>query len=161
MTGFRRTASTDLFWRAFCNAAGVEAGYDVAAFGDTRAMADELADLVVAGQKRATAGLLRDFGPNGEPMPVVGGYVVLIDGEARPRAVWRTTDVRTGPLVSVDHQFAWDEGEGDRTRDWWLSAHRDFFGRQAGLQGFEMHDEIDTVFERFEVLWPPVIADRP
>jgi hypothetical protein len=25
--------------------------------------------------------------------------------------------------------------------------------------GFQMHDEIETVFERFTVVWPPEIAD--
>ena len=34
-----------------------------------------------------------------------------------------TTDVRVGPLGSVDEEFAWDEGEGDRTRDDWLRMH--------------------------------------
>jgi uncharacterized protein YhfF len=90
---------------------------------------------------------------------VVGGYVVLLDGAERPRAIWRTTEVRIGPLSSVDERFAWDEGEGERTREWWLSAHRRFFGRLAAAQGFRMHDEIETMFERFEVVWPPEIAD--
>ena len=85
---------------------------------------------------------------------------MLVDGEHRPRAIWRTTDIRIGPLSSVDEQFAWDEGEGDRTRDWWLAAHRRFFARVAAARGFDMHDAIETVFERFEVLWPPEIADK-
>ncbi|HEV7634857.1 MAG TPA: ASCH domain-containing protein [Bradyrhizobium sp.] len=90
-------------------------------------MATELAELVVAGGKRATAGLARQFGPHGEPPPAVGGYVVLLDGADRPRAIWRTTGLRAGPLNSVDERFAWDEGEGERTREWWLAAHRRFF----------------------------------
>ena len=59
----------------------------------------------------------------------------------------------------MDERFARDEGEGERTREWWLSAHRRFFGRRAAAQGFVMHDEIETVFERFEIVWPPAIAD--
>ena len=133
--------------------------YDIVAFGAGAEMATELAELVVAGIKRATAGLARQFGPDGEPPPVVGGYVVLLDGADRPRAIWRTTEVRIGPLNSVDERFAWDEGEGERTREWWLSAHRRFFGRRAAAQGFQIHDEIETVFERFEIVWPPEIAD--
>ena len=155
-----RSALTDEFWRAYREAAGLQRDdYDVVAFGDDAEMATELAELVVAGIKRATAGLVRQFGPDGEPPPVVGGYVVLLDGAERPRAVWRTIEVRIGPLSSVDERFAWDEGEGERTRDWWLSAHRRFFGRWATAQGFRMHDEIETMFERFEVVWPPEIAD--
>ena len=59
----------------------------------------------------------------------------------------------------MDEHFAWDEGEGERTREWWLAAHRRFFGRCAEAQGFQMHDEIETVFERFAVVWPAEIAD--
>jgi uncharacterized protein YhfF len=160
VSGAQKTVSTDRFWRSFCESAGVQADdYDVVSFGDSAAMATELADLVVAGRKRATAGLLRDFRPDGEPLPVVGGYAVLIDGEGRPRAVWRTTQVRIGPLASVDQPFAWDEGEGERTRDWWLAAHRAYFERLARAQGLDMHDEIETVFERFEVVWPSADDD--
>jgi uncharacterized protein YhfF len=155
-----RSAPTDEFWRAYRNASGLRHDdYDVAAFGDGPKMATELAELTVAGIKRATAGLVRQFGPDGEPPPVVGGYVVLLDGANCPRAIWRTTEVRVGPLNSVDERFAWDEGEGERTREWWLSAHRRFFGRRAAAQGFQMHDEIETMFERFEIVWPPQIAD--
>ena len=155
-----RSALTSEFWRTYREAAGLHHDdYDVVTFGDSAAMATELAELVVAGIKRATAGLVRQFGPDGEPPPVVGGYVVLLDGADRPRAVWRTIEVRIGPLNSVNERFAWDEGEGERTRDWWLSAHRRFFGRRAAAQGFRMHDQIETMFERFEIVWPPETAD--
>lgn len=160
MAGGARSSLTDEFWRGYRKAAGLHHDdYDVVAFGDRPEMASELAELTVAGIKRATAGLVRQFGPDGEAPPVAGGYVVLLDGANRPRAIWRTTEIRIGPLNSVDERFAWDEGEGERTRDWWLAAHRRFFGRRAAAEGFVMHDEIETVFERFEVVWPAEIAD--
>lgn len=52
-----------------------------------------------------------------------------------------------------------DEGEGDRTRDWWLDAHRRYFARQASRERIELDDEILTVFERFEIVWPLDVAD--
>ena len=90
----------------------------------------------------------------------VGDYVVVVDGAGTPRCIWRSTDIEIKPLISVDDQFAWDEGEGDRSRDWWLDAHRWFFQRQAEREGFSMHDDIETVFERFEIVWPLSVADR-
>jgi uncharacterized protein YhfF len=161
MAGGTRSALTDQFWHQYRAAAGLHHDdYDVVAFGDGPGMATELAELTVAGIKRATAGLVRQFGSSGEPPPIPGGYVVLLDGAGQPRAIWRTTEVRIGPLNSVDERFAWDEGEGDRTHEWWLSAHRRFFGRYAEAHGFHMHDEIETVFERFTVVWPAEIADK-
>ena len=66
---------------------------------------------------------------------------------------------RTSKPRKVDEAFAWDEGEGDRTRDWWLDAHHRYFARQAMREGFEIDDEILTVFERFEVVWLLDVAD--
>jgi uncharacterized protein YhfF len=160
MAGQARSSLTERFWRDFREAAGLRHDdYDVVSFGDGPAMASELAELVVAGTKRATAGLLRQFGSDGEAPPLLGGYVVLIDGAGQPRAIWRTTELRIGALNTVDERFARDEGEGERTREWWLAAHRRFFTRRAEAEGFQMHDAIETVFERFEVLWPVEIAD--
>jgi uncharacterized protein YhfF len=90
----------------------------------------QLADLVIAGIKRGTAGLACDYGAGREPIPKVGDFVMLLDGEGRPRFIWRTTEVAIKPLAQVDETFAGDEGEGDRTRDWWLNAHRRYFARQ-------------------------------
>lgn len=156
-----KTPLTDSYWADFQAASGnPEAGYAVVAFGDSDAMADELAALVVAGRKRATASLLRDYGDDREPLPQAGDFVVVIDSAGHPRCIWRTTQVVVKPLLDADEAFAWDEGEGDRTRDWRLSAHREFFSAQARREGFTMSDEIATVFERFTVVWPPDIADR-
>ena len=156
---FKKTPRTDAFWQAFVREMGVDGGYDIVAFGNTRAMATELADLVVAGPKRATAGLRRDFDAWDEPLPVIGGHVVVVDGAGVPRAIWRTTEVRFGPLSSVDDAFAWDEGEGDRTRADWLRLHRAYFTAQAEREGFAFDDSIETVFERFTIVWPKEIAD--
>src|SRR5215471_5489569 len=54
---------TGAFWQAFCRHAGLEHdNYVVGSFGDSPEMATELADLVIAGIKRATASLARDYG---------------------------------------------------------------------------------------------------
>jgi len=66
--------------------------------------------------------LARDHGDGREPTPKPGDLVMLLDGAARPRFIWRTTDVTIKPFSQVDETFAWDEGQGDRTRDWWLGV---------------------------------------
>ena len=84
---------------------------------------------------------------------------MVVDSAGVPRCIWRTTDAQVKPLIEVDDAFAWDEGEGDRTRDTWLGIHRRFFGRQARCEGFTRHDGIETIFERFTIVWPPEVAD--
>ncbi|MEQ5842703.1 ASCH domain-containing protein [Paraburkholderia acidicola] len=158
-----KTPQSDAFWGAYASHARIaSAVYEVVSFGDSPEMANELAELVVAGPKRATASLARYYTQAPDTLPKPGDYVVLVDGDGVPCAIWRTTEVTVKPLIAVDDRFAWDEGEGDRSRAFWLDAHRAFFGAQAAEDGFDMHDQIETVFERFEVVWPLAIADvRP
>ncbi|GAA2149619.1 uncharacterized protein YhfF [Humibacillus xanthopallidus] len=126
------------------------------AFGDSAEMADELGLLVLHGPKRATASLVQEFVAEDEPLPRAGDRCAVIGGDGRPMAIVRTTDVRVGPLSSVDDRFAWDEGEGDRTRAWWLEAHTRFFTRQCAAMGLTFSEDVAVVFERFELVWPPI-----
>jgi uncharacterized protein YhfF len=120
-------------------------------FGDTVELADELLELVARGVKRATAGAVADYEAEGEALPSVGDLSIVTDGAMRPRLVLEVTDVRVGPMSSVDDQFAFDEGEGDRTRASWLDGHSWYFRRAYARLGLEFHPDIPLVFERFAV----------
>ena len=158
--GIKKTPETDAYWAEFVAANDtVDRDYTVVVFGDGSEPWDELVELVLRGTKRATASLARDYASGEEPMPKVGDFIVVVDSKAIPRCIWRTTEIVVKPLIDVDDAFAWDEGEGDRMRDSWLFDHREYFTDQAALEGFEMSDEIETVFERFEIVWPPDVAD--
>ena len=150
-------AEVDAFWGRAVGAGAVAAGTAlpevVEPFGDTVELADDLIALVVDGPKRATAGALAEYEREGAPLPEVGALWIATDGAGRPRAVMRTSDVRVGPLTSVDDAFAWDEGEADRTRESWLAAHQRFFGRHLPAIGIEYDPELPTVFERFDVIY--------
>ena len=69
MAAGEKTEAVERFWQAFRTAAGTRDGYDVVSFDDSPETATELAELVVDGRKRATAALLRQFSPEGEPLP--------------------------------------------------------------------------------------------
>jgi uncharacterized protein YhfF len=80
-----RSAETDAFWQAFRRYAGLDHDkYVVASFGDSPEMATELADLVIAGTKSATASLARDYGEGREPTPKPGDFMMILDGAGRP-----------------------------------------------------------------------------
>jgi len=122
-------------------------------FGDSAALADDLLALVIDGPKRATAGGLADYAHHGDPLPYEGRLTVATDGSGQPRAVLRTTEVRVGPLSSVDDAFAWDEGEGDRSRADWLRLHEAYFARYLPTIGHTFDPEMATVFERFDLVY--------
>jgi uncharacterized protein YhfF len=148
-------------WRAYLAASGEPDSEEPAVerFGDRPALSDELLGLVLAGTKRATAGLVTDFLDEGEPLPRIGGLWVACDGAGVPRAVLRSVELRLGRLDSVDDAFAWDEGEGDRTRTSWLDGHERYFRRTEAARGREWSGDAEVVFERFRVVWPPEMAD--
>ncbi len=155
LPGLRRDAARAM-WCDYAGATGRSADDELAVerFGDSPALADELLALVLAGTKRATAALVADFVADGEPLPRIGGHWVVCDGAGEPRCVLRSVELRIGPLASVDDAFAWDEGEGDRTRDWWVAGHRAFFRRWFAATGKPADDDPELVFERFEVVYP-------
>jgi uncharacterized protein YhfF len=161
-----RSSDTDAFWQAFRRYAGVDHdNYIVASFGDSPDMATELADLVIAGIKRATASLARDYGDDREPMPKPGDFVIMLDGGGRPRFIWRTTEVMIKPLSEVDEAFAWDEGEGDRTRDWWMvpiaaislgrPVGKDFSSTTISLPCSSASKSFGRSMSYTECRWPP------
>lgn len=118
-------------------------------------MADELAWLVLHGQKRATAGLHLEHQVDGEPIPRPGDCSMVLDGRGQPVCIIRTTEVEVKPLNRVDAAFAWDEGEGDRSLEWWWRAHHRYFSRRCAELGVSFSEDLPVVFERFELIWPP------
>ena len=155
-----RSPEVEAFWNAYRGARGVSAQpYDVCRMGSSPEMGDELLALILTGPTRATACLLRDVETGGEMMARVGGHVVVLDGADQPRAIWRTRTVDVKPLNQVDSAFAWDEGEGGRTRADWLAMHIRYFTARAKTDGFAFDDSMPAVFERFTLVWPPQYAD--
>jgi uncharacterized protein YhfF len=149
------------FWDAYATSARVGVKeFDVLKFGDCADLADELAALVVSGEKRATTHLLRDFTELGRPMPKPDDFSVVIDGKNSPRCIVHILQVDIKPLGDVDESFAWDEGGGDRTLEWWRSAHARYFKRQADRDGFAIDGCTEVVLERFEVVWPLELSDQ-
>ena len=152
-----RTPRVLAFWSQFKVATGVDHDiFDVVSFGDSAEMMDELADLVVAGIKRATAPLLRDFTSRGLTPPSPGDLVIVVDGSGEPRCVYRTESAEIRALNLIDEDFAFREGEGDKTLASWYQSHVEYYTRQAAREQFSFSSSIPVVLERFVVVWAPV-----
>ena len=95
-------------------------------FGDSPELADELAELVLAGKKRATC-----WAASEGPKTHAGQQWVVLDGAGVPVAVVETTELTQRRFDEVDAAFAFDEGEGDRTLASWCRVHQNYFGRQG------------------------------
>lgn len=122
-------------------------------FGATPEQADELAELVVAGRKTATASAAEDYALEGEPLPEVGTLGIVLDGGGHPRALVSTTEVRVVPFSEVDEDHAHAEGEGDGSLGSWRARHEAFF-RDVDPHARGFRPDMPVVLERFRVLHP-------
>ena len=118
------------------------ASLETFSFGDNPALAEELAGLVLAGVKTATCW------PVSEGQQThVGKRMVMLNGSGRPAAVLETVELRTRRFDEVDDGFAFDEGEGDRSPEYWRMAHRRYFARRGAFS-----PDMELWCERFRIV---------
>ena len=145
------------FWREFCAAnppINPDTPFQVWHFGLGHEDAAELCSLVLEGKKTATASLPWEYEGKHEDAPVLDGYSVVTDFEGNPQCVLRTTEIRVLPFNQVDAEFAFDEGEGDQSLDYWRQVHWDYFSRRCADMGKEPDTEMLVNCERFQLLYP-------
>ncbi len=136
-------------------AAAAAASYSAWHFCDDQESADELAELVLAGRKRATAGSLWAYELGKEPLPRVGDLSVITDWEGRARCVIRTTAVEVVPFDTVTLEFAATEGEGDGSLEYWRRVHWAYFTSELQGTGREPRPDMPVVCECFKVVFGP------
>jgi uncharacterized protein YhfF len=125
-------------------------------FGYGVEQGDRLLEVVLTGPKRATAGALAAYEQEDDAVPRPGDFSIVTDGSGVARCVIRTTQVDITPFDQVDERFAHDEGEGDRSLEYWRSAHWRFFVRELESFGLVATPDMPVVCERFEVVFPPL-----
>ena len=116
-------------------------------------MADELGALIVAGTKTATCSSLWEWEVDEDPLPEIGTITIVLDGRGQPLCIIETTEVTIRPFLEVDAQFAYDEGEGDRSLRYWREGHKRFFSRSLAKIGKEFEPDMPLVCERFRVIY--------
>jgi uncharacterized protein YhfF len=144
------------FWAAFCRAARLDAETPYLAwhFGDSAELAHELVEWVIHGAKRATTSLGWTCERRPELLPILNGYSVVCEFDGTPRGVVRTVHIEVRAFKDVDAQYAWEEGEGDRSLACWRADHWAYFGRECATLGVEPSEDMQVVLERFELLYP-------
>ncbi|WP_182201685.1 ASCH domain-containing protein [Paraliobacillus salinarum] len=127
--------------------------YDAWAFGDSKEMADELAELVLEGTKTATASNYILYELDNEELPYVGLINVILDGEGNAVAIVETTSVEVVPFDEVTAEHAYLEGEGDRTLSYWRDVHETFFKKELETINQDFNYNILVVCERFKMVY--------
>ncbi|MHC5247979.1 ASCH domain-containing protein [Enterococcus sp. LJL90] len=122
-------------------------------FGDgSPEMADELGHLVVKGIKSGTCSAFPLYKLEGEEIPQVGQYEIILDGRNLPLAIIQTTKVEILPMNQVSEEFARSEGEGDLSYRYWYDAHEAFFRQALREFDLEFTPELLLVCQNFQVV---------
>jgi uncharacterized protein YhfF len=106
-------------------------GMRSAEIGTRGEMRARLNALILAGTKRATAGLLHEYEAEGEPIEQPGELLALVDDDLRRVATLRVTKVEVSRFADVPDAFALAEGEGDRSGDEFRAGHLRFWTREG------------------------------
>jgi len=129
--------------------------YEAFAFGDSDELAAELAQLVLSGNKRATAGSLWTFDAMGKRLPTPGDLSVVTTWAGEPLCIIETLSLDVVPFRSVTAEFAAAEGEGDGSLAFWRQAHREYFTRECARLDREFNEDMPVACERFRVVYRP------
>lgn len=145
------TATT--FWNTFYKQhPNVGTHFQTWSFGDHPAQADELVNLVLIGKKRATSSLYELYRWTNIPLPKVGTYSVILDGNQAARCLIQTTKVEVMPYRQVSAAQAQLEGEGDCSLSYWRKQHWQFFTHEAKAANHHFTADDLVVCERFKLV---------
>ncbi|KXT74312.1 hypothetical protein SGODD07_00226 [Streptococcus gordonii] len=124
---------------------------DAWAFG---AEPDQLAELVLRGQKTATASAYELYKLENEPLPQAGSFDVILDSQDRAVCIVEITKVTVLPFNEVSADHAFKEGEGDKSLAYWQQVHQAFFTESLAEAGLEFSQEMGVVLEEFRKVYP-------
>jgi uncharacterized protein YhfF len=150
----------ETYWRRFLSSLPDDSPYHGRrrtedGWGDGPDMADELGGLIARGTKTATCSSLWEWEAEGGPLPQVGDLTMVLDGRGAPKCIIETIEVCVRKFCEVDGNFAWAEGEGDRSLSYWREAHKSFFSRALPKIGMTFSVDMLLVCERFRIVHGP------
>jgi len=127
--------------------------YDAWKFGYTKELADGLSDLVLLGTKTATSSNYDLYEIENEPLPFVGQYNIILDGDDIAKSIVVTTSVEVVPYDEVSEEHAFLEGEGDRSLAYWRVVHEEFFTEGLRNINRSFDPQMPVVCQRFQLVY--------
>lgn len=143
------------FWADFLRNTGRDAstGYIECFYFDLNEQsANALLELVLSGEKRATASSLYYFEKSGVKLPEPGDLSIVTDWSGTPRCVIETADVQILPFKDITYELCKWEGEDDCLESWQI-GHKRFFAEEGMQVGYQFSEEMPVVFEKFSCIY--------
>ena len=99
-------------------------------FGTPGPSREKLVNLILHGQKRATAGLLiGDYEAEGEPIEHVGELLAIVNNDGKHVGTMKVTRVEVLRFADVPDEFALAEAEGDMNSADFRASHLAYWTR--------------------------------
>jgi uncharacterized protein YhfF len=133
--------------------------YEAWHFCNDEASANSLAKLVFDTTKTATASLVWSYEAENSSIPQPGDLSIITLWDETPVCIIQTTEISIHPFIEVPASFAYDEGEGDRSLDYWRDVHTHFFTEECIAIGRNPEPDMPVVCERFKVVFRSNIYD--
>ena len=117
-------------------------------FGTPGAFREELTNLVLFGNKRATAGLLSDYILENEEIEHVGEELVLLGNNDVNLGKIKITEVSICKFKDVPDRFPIAEAEGDQNAEEFRAGHKQYWENL----GYKINDDTELVLLYFELI---------
>ncbi|EDS76547.1 conserved hypothetical protein [Clostridium botulinum C str. Eklund] len=147
--------TVEKIWRDYLKSTGediknTEKKYSAWSFGQD---SDELLELVLKGEKTATTSLHYWYDGEEEELPKVGELSIVMDSNYIAKCIIETRKVDIIPFCNVSKEFAFKEGEGDKSLEYWRRVHINFFDEELKEVGKKFIENILVVCEEFKVVY--------
>ena len=129
---------------------GLTGTYEAWPFGEAP---DKLADLVLQGIKTATCSAYDLYLMNHEPLPQAGTYSVILNSKEEAVCIIKTLKVYVTAFHQVSDAHAYQEGEGDRSLEYWRKVHLQFLTNELASVNKPFDENTKVVCEEFEVVY--------
>lgn len=153
--GAAQATTVDEFWTrclSSLSAPPADAYYRVRSIGSSPEGKEIITQLILAELKTGT--FSSPWMYEGDPAitPVVGGYSVLVDSTDTPRAVLKTTALKTIPFDQITEKETAIDGPAVRPLDVWRSVHVKFFTNELAARSKSFSDDMPVTVEKFAIV---------
>jgi uncharacterized protein YhfF len=122
-------------------------------FCDNEEDANDLAELVKQGVKRATTSLYDLYEIEGDALPEEGDLDIITDWHGQAQCIIETKKVTIVPFKEVTEAFAHTEGEGDKTLKYWKEVHINAFSRELESFDKKFSEDMLVLCVEFEMVY--------
>lgn len=143
------------FWNTFLTKTGrdLSTSYlECFHFDLTESSANQLLELVLSGQKRATSSSLYYFQNCNVKVPEQGDLSIVTDWSGEPKCVIETAEVTILPFKDITFDMCKWEGEDDSLESW-QQGHTRFFTEEGKECNYKFSEDMPVVFEKFKVVY--------